>query len=229
MIFDEPVLDPKVDQSKGPKKYIPGQLLDKKDLTLYQHKDNVMVILDYDKKVDVNLMNDVLEQTVEGGAKRKEEYVIAMSGKVINRKMFRNIIDKIVYSQDLRYDYMSSLPNKLNNNVINFSKKKIETDIVDIHHSKYEEAGTLMWDLLSPIEQGILIYEQFYHKDPELVAGKNIGPEEWIEENRKIWHIVDRASDEEREQWMKKFYDYKKKYDQFEVAQTYIDGPGPYG
>jgi len=125
MIFDEPVLDPKVDQSKGPKKYIPGQLLDKKDLTLYQHKDNVMVILDYDKKVDVNLMNDVLEQTVEGGAKRKEEYVIAMSGKVINRKMFRNIIDKIVYSQDLRYDYMSSLPNKLNNNVINFSKKKM--------------------------------------------------------------------------------------------------------
>jgi len=34
---------------------------------------------------------------------------------------------------------MSSLPNKLNNNVINFSKKKIETDIVDMHHSKYEE------------------------------------------------------------------------------------------
>jgi len=51
MIFDKPVPDPKVKQGDGPIKYIPGQLLDKKDLTLYQYQDNVMVILDYDQKV----------------------------------------------------------------------------------------------------------------------------------------------------------------------------------
>ena len=225
MIFDEPVL---ADQSKGPgpKKYIPGTLLDKKDITMYQHKDNVMVIIDYDKKVDIDLTNQVLKKTLKGGAKRKEECVVAISGKKINKKMFRNIIDKILYSQDLAYDYMSSLPNNLKNNDINFSKEKIEDDIVKLHHSKYQEEGTLRWDLLSPVEQGVIIYEQFYHKDPELVAGKNIGPEEWIGENRKVWHIVQRASDEEREQWMKNFFDYKKKYDQFSASQNCIDGVG---
>ena len=34
MIFDKPVIDPRVNQGDGPPKYIPGQLLDKKDLTV---------------------------------------------------------------------------------------------------------------------------------------------------------------------------------------------------
>ena len=76
MIFDKPVIDPKVDQGDGPPKYIPGQLLDKKDLTLYQYQDNVMVILDYDQKINVDVMNEVLYRTIEGGAIRKNEYVI---------------------------------------------------------------------------------------------------------------------------------------------------------
>ena len=68
MIFDKPVIDPRVNQGDGPPKYIPGQLLDKKDLTVYQHKDTTMVVLDYDQKINIDVMNEVLYSTIEGGA-----------------------------------------------------------------------------------------------------------------------------------------------------------------
>jgi len=217
MIFDEPVPDPRYKPGDGPIKYIPGQLLDKKDLTLYQYQDNVMVILDYDKKIEVDVMNEVLFRTIEGGAVRKNEYVIVVTKKELNRKTFRNVVDKILYSQDLRYDYMSSLPkNTLHNNVIDFKDTKELTE--DLHKSTYEQEGTLSWELLSPIEQGCIVFEQFYGDDPEVVAGKNIGAEEWISQNRSVWHIIDRATDDEREGWLKKFYKYKEVYDTFPVA-----------
>ena len=216
MIFDKPVPDPRVKQGDGPIKYIPGQLLDKKDLTLYQYQDNVMVILDYDKKIEVDVMNEVLFRTIEGGAIRKEEYVVVVTKKQLNRKMFRNVIDKILYSQDLRYDYMSSLPNNLHNNVIGFKDTKELTE--DLNKSSYEQAGTLSWELLSPVEQGCIIFEQFYGDDPEIVAGKNISAEEWISANRNVWHLVDRATDEQRKEWLEKFYRYKKVYDTFPTA-----------
>jgi len=224
MIFDEPVPDPKVSQDGGPIKYIPGQLLDKKDITLYQHKDGVMVILDYDKKVNVDVMNEVLFRTIEGGASRKNEYVIVASKKQeLNRKTFRNVVDKILYSQDLRYDYMSSLPKgKLHNNVIDFKNTPKLTE--DLYKSKYIKEGTLEWSLLSPIEQGCLMFDQFYGEDNELVSGKNIGPDDWISENRKVWLIVDRATSEERTKWMENFHKYKKIYDTFPVANLMVDG-----
>lgn len=220
MIFDKPVPDSRVEQGDGPKKYIPGPLLDKKDLTLYQHKDTTMVILDYDQKVDVETMNEVLNKTIDGGALRKGEFVIAVSQKKLNRKMFRNIIDKIIYSQDLRYDYMSSLPDTLHNNVVKFKEKKNLqiTSETDIYDSKYKTEKTLSWEFLSLIEQGCIVHEQFYHTDPEIVAGKNIGPDDWIKEHRKVWHIVDRATDEERKEWMKDFYEFKEFYDKFPTA-----------
>ncbi len=216
MIFDKPVPDPRVEQDDGPIKYIPGQLLDKKDLTLYQYQDNVMVILDYDKKIEVDVMNEVLFRTIEGGAVRKNEYVIVVTKKELNRKTFRNVVDKILYSQDLRYDYMSSLPKTLHNNVIDFKDTKELTE--DLNKSTYEQEGTLSWELLSPIEQGCIIFEQFYGVDPELVAGKNIAPEEWISQNRSVWHIIDRATDEQRKGWLEKFYKYKEVYDTFPVS-----------
>ena len=217
MIFDKPVPDPRVKQDGGPIKYIPGQLLDKKDLTLYQHKNNVMVILDYDNKIKVDVMNEVLFRTIEGGAKRKNEYVIVASKKQdLNRKTFRNVVDKILYSQDLRYDYMSSLQNNLHNNVIDFKDTKELTK--DIHKSSYRQEGTLSWEYLSPVEQGCIVFEQFYGDDPELVAGKNMNAEEWISANRKVWHMVDRATDEERVKWLESFYKYKEEYDKFPVA-----------
>ena len=216
MIFDKPVPDPRVEQDDGPIKYIPGQLLDKKDLTLYQYQDNVMVILDYDKKIEVDVMNEVLFRTIEGGAVRKNEYVIVVTKKELNRKTFRNVVDKILYSQDLRYDYMSSLPKTLHNNVIDFKDTKELTE--DLNKSTYEQEGTLSWELLSPIEQGCIIFEQFYGDDPELVAGKNIAPEEWISQNRSVWHIIDRATDEQRKGWLEKFYKYKEVYDTFPVS-----------
>jgi hypothetical protein len=224
MIFDEPVRESKVRQDGGPIKYIPGPLLDKKDITLYQHKDSVMVILDYDKKVNVDVMNEVLFRTIDGGASRKNEYVIVASKKQdLNRKTFRNVVDKILYSQDLRYDYMSSLPkDRLHNNVIDFKGTKELTE--NLYKSKYIKEGTLEWSLLSPIEQGCIIFEQFYGVDEELVSGKNINPEDWIESNRKVWLIVDRATNEERIKWMENFHKYKKMYDTFPVASLTVDG-----
>ena len=216
MIFDKPVIDPRVNQGDGPPKYIPGQLLDKKDLTVYQHKDTTMVVLDYDQKINIDVMNEVLYRTIEGGAIRKNEYVIIVSKKQLNRKMFRNVIDKILYSQDLRYDYMSSLPKNLHNNVIDFKDTKELTG--DLNKSTYEEEGTLSWELLSPVEQGCIIFEEFYGDDPEIVAGKNISAEEWISANRNVWHLVDRATDEQRKEWLEKFYRYKKVYDTFPTA-----------
>ena len=216
MIFDKPVPDPKVKQGDGPIKYIPGQLLDKKDLTLYQYQDNVMVILDYDQKINVDVMNEVLFRTIEGGAVRKNEYVIVVTKKELNRKTFRNVVDKILYSQDLRYDYMSSLPNNLHNNVIDFKDTKKITK--DLNKSTYEQEVTLSWEFLSLIEQGCIVFEQFYGDDPEIVAGKNIGAEEWISENRNVWHIIDRATDEQRKGWLENFYKYKEVYDTFPVA-----------
>ena len=223
MIFDEPVPDPKVRQDSGPIKYIPGPLLDKKDITLYQHKDDVMVILDYDKKVNVDVMNEVLFRTIEGGASRKNEYVIVVTKKQLNRKTFRNVVDKILYSQDLRYDYMSSLPKgKLHNNVIDFKDTSKLTK--DLCKSKYLEEGTLNWDLLSPIEQGCMMFDQFYGEDDELVSGKNIDADTWISQNRKVWLIVDRATSEERTKWMGQFHKYKKTYDTFPNSSLMVDG-----
>ena len=45
-----------------------------------------MVILDYDQKIDVETMNEVLFKTIDGGALRKEEFVIAVSQKKLSRK-----------------------------------------------------------------------------------------------------------------------------------------------
>jgi hypothetical protein len=217
MIFDKPVPDLRVSQDEGPTKYIPGHLLDKKDLTLYQHKNNVMVILDYDKKVNIDVMNEVLFRTIEGGAVRKNEYIIVVTKKELNRKTFRNVIDKILYSQDLRYDYMSSLPGKLHNNVVDFKETKELTE--DLYKSTYHIEKTLSWDYLSLIEQGCIVFEQFYGEDPEMVAGKNIDANEWISVNRKVWHIIDRATEEERAKMMEGFYKYKEEYDKFPTSK----------
>ena len=51
-----------------------------------------------------------------------------------------------------------------------------------------------------------------------IVAGKNIGAEEWISETRNVWHIIDRATDQQRKGWLENFYKYKEVYDTFPVA-----------
>jgi hypothetical protein len=68
------------------------------------------------------------------------------------------------------------------------------------------------------------MFDQFYGEDHELVSGKNIDADTWISENRKVWLIVDRATNEERTKWMENFHKYKKMYDTFPVVSLMVDG-----
>ena len=120
MINQEPIADNRLTDRKGPTKYIPGQLRDRKDITLYQIKYNVVVLKDVDRKIDVNLLEALISAFVsKKGWTLFRENSINVSGdfKIVTfakeecaPEIFRQLLDNFFQRFNFAHDYMSGIP-----------------------------------------------------------------------------------------------------------------------
>ena len=96
-IFDEPVVDSRTSNDGGPIKYIPGNLLDRKDVTVYQFRPNLFIIKDIDHVVNLNTLNYVLEKLtgVSTSCKMTGHFIVIKNTEK-SPKIFRLIIDSVL-------------------------------------------------------------------------------------------------------------------------------------
>ena len=110
-IFDEPVADTRVSDYEGPTRYLPGHLIDHKDVTVYQFRPNIFIIKDIDHVVNLTTLNYVIQRVtgVENCSKMVGDFIVIQNTEK-SSKFFRLIIDKVLTKSNLAYDYMSGLP-----------------------------------------------------------------------------------------------------------------------
>lgn len=111
-IFDEPIKDTRITQDKdGPTRYLPGHLIDHKDVTVYQFRPNIFIIKDIDHVVNLTTLNYVIQRVtgVDNCSKMVGDFIVIKNTEK-SSKFFRLIIDKVLTKLNLAYDYMSGLP-----------------------------------------------------------------------------------------------------------------------
>ena len=149
-IFDEPVVDTRTSNDGGPTKYIPGYLIDHKDVTLYRFRSNLFIIKDIDRAINVSSLNHVLEKLtgVKNCGKVVGDFIVI---KNTNKKpnSFRFILDKFLTEFGIVYDHMSGLPVEIYENLNKIDALQIEHIEVKDHQENIIEKG------IEPLVNGI--------------------------------------------------------------------------
>ena len=153
-IFDEPVVDTRTSNDVGPIKYIPGHLIDRKDVTVYQFRSNLVIIKDIDHVVNLNTLNFVLEKVtgIENCAKIVGDFIIIKNTEK-SSKIFRLILDSVLSKLHLAYDYMSGLPVDIYEALNRIDVLQIEHIEIKNHQEDVVENG------IEPLVSGINTFD----------------------------------------------------------------------